>query len=166
MLTVNSSLYPVWDDESLAALFSTSTTSASTTRTNSSPSPTISNPSVETTGTAAPGSVSSTPPTNLSAPSKTPVAAIAGGAVGGVAILVALILSIWWIRARKKKQEKDRLARESHTGIAELHNNHTYPELSTERTPEMHGVSKEPHYQVDNQKNDVSIKQGPFEVHG
>lgn len=154
-LTMNSSLYPTWDDQSLAALFSTSTTSASTTGTKNPESPTGINPSANTT---APGSPSPTPPAS---PSKTP--AIAGGVVGGIAVLAALVFLIWFLRARKQK--KERLAMESNA-VAELHNDSTYPELSTERTPEMHGASKAPHYQVDSQKNNASMRQGPFEVHG
>lgn len=101
--------------------------------------------------------------------SKTPVAAIAGGAVAGVVGLAVIFLLIWFCRlrpARKERKERERLARDPSAGVAELPNSQTYPELSAERTYEMEGASEGHHYYVDGQKNNAPLKRRPVEAYG
>ena len=62
--------------------------------------PVLSTPSTPST----PGTPSPTAPTSSeSSSSKTPVAAIAGGVVGGIAILVLVAGAIWWIMKKTRR---------------------------------------------------------------
>ncbi|KAL2066756.1 hypothetical protein VTL71DRAFT_2828 [Oculimacula yallundae] len=131
-------LYPTWDDDNLAVLFKSS--AASTTN---PASPTIPN---QSTATIPPSGATSAPASSDS--SKTPVAAIAGGTVGGVAFLALVILGLWYWMSRRRetgeagtREEKVEIGTRYTEPVAtELHGDTAYPELSSEqRVPELAG---------------------------
>lgn len=65
--------------------------------------------------------------------SKPLVAAIAGGTVGGVVLFAAAVGAAWFCSVKRK-----RVAEEPPPSyVPELHDKQSYPELGTERTPEM-----------------------------
>ncbi|CZT06570.1 uncharacterized protein RCO7_04319 [Rhynchosporium graminicola] len=147
----SNSMYPIWDDENLGSLFLSSKAS-STSATSPTTSPTTS-PSGTTSSTSTPETLH---------PSKTPVAAIAGGTVGGVAALAAVIFA-WWFWRSRRSGKPDAAPRDSEPVVSGLHDTPAVNELPTERRPEMASTGYN-HHKVG--QNNLAPKPGEvYEVH-
>ncbi|CZT45257.1 uncharacterized protein RSE6_05552 [Rhynchosporium secalis] len=143
----SNSMYPIWDDENLGSLFLSSKASST-----SATSPT----------TSPPGTTSSTSTPETLHPSKTPVAAIAGGTVGGVAALAAVIFA-WWFWRSRRSGKPDAAPRDSEPVVSGLHDTPAVNELPTERRPEMASTGYNYHKVG---QNNLAPKPGEvYEVH-
>ncbi|EPE28183.1 Kelch motif [Glarea lozoyensis ATCC 20868] len=138
------SKYPTWNDPDTAALFTTLRAAATSSSPTSTPTPS------STSGLSA-------PLPSLPADSKTNVGAIAGGVVGGVAVLAAVAFLLWFfcMRGKKEKGEKGE-------GIPELHNQRDVPEMVGEGRPFLEmdaGGERRGAYEVDGrEKGGVDVK--------